>query len=570
MPPCGMIGAFQPSLIVARYEPAPDAVTCVVSRNEVDPIGATVEETFGILTNNFCEVPDWVWRIRDVAPLRTQLVKTPGLRVVRFGLACGIAVLATGVLAGPASAHPLGNFTTNRYSGVTVGPGRGTVDYVLDLAEIPTFQQRATVDTNGDGRYDDAELRAAAAPRCSELQRGLQLVIGDRAIPLVQRSALMRTLPGQGLVTLRVECRFDWSGADRSAALHYRDTNFAGRVGWRELIAVGDQTTLHSSNVPTTSLSKHLTNYPKNQLRSPLDAQAISLHYQPGGAAAPQIRSNPLTSRYEGLTGWFTHSVESKRLTLGLAMLAVAAALILGAFHALFPGHGKTVMAAYMVGQRGSTRQGFMLGLTVAITHTIGVLVLGIVLTATQTFAPESVYPYLGVFSGILFGALGVTLLVRAVRQRKTLFAHGHSHGGHTHSHDHHAHEHAAHEHEHHGHEHDYTVNEDAVAPLRTRSLVALGFAGGLVPTPSAVIVLLGATAIGRAWFGVMLVVFYGVGMSATLIAAGLALGWARRRFSLERASQRALRIAASLPIVTGIVVTGGGLLLIGRALGSA
>ena len=97
-----------------------------------------------------------------------------------------------------------------------------------------------------------------------------------------------------------------------------------------------------------------------------------------------------------------------------------------------------------------------------------------------------------------------------------------------------------------------------------------MGFAGGLVPTPSAVVVLLGATAIGRAWFGVMLVLFYGLGMSATLIAAGLALGWARRRFAIERASERALRIAAALPILTGVVVTGGGLVLIGRALSGA
>ena len=105
---------------------------------------------------------------------------------------------------------------------------------------------------------------------------------------------------------------------------------------------------------------------------------------------------------------------------------------------------------------------------------------------------------------------------------------------------------------------------------IKLRSLVALGFAGGLVPTPSAVVVLLGATAIGRAWFGIVLVVFYGVGMSATLIAAGLTLGWARRRYSFHQASERALRYAAAMPILTGVVVTGGGVVLIARALTGA
>ena len=116
---------------------------------------------------------------------------------------------------------------------------------------------------------------------------------------------------------------------------------------------------------------------------------------------------------------------------------------------------------------------------------------------------------------------------------------------------------------------HSHTHFDEASPSLGFRSLMAMGFAGGLVPTPSAVIVLLGATAIGRAWFGAMLVVFYGVGLAGTLVAAGVTLAWARRRFTLEHASARALRIAAVLPLLTGVVVTGGGLILIARAVAS-
>ena len=509
-----------------------------------------------------------------------------GRRIRQF-LAAIVAMVAVFAFASPAQAHPLGNFTTNQYSGLRVAEGSGTIDYVVDYAEIPAFQQRSQLDSNGNGRFETAELDAAAPQRCSSLLPALAVTIDRRAVALTMTKSKMSTRPGQGLPTLRVECSFEWAGASKAGSLQFRNSNFEDRVGWREITAVGDGTKLVESTVPTASSSNRLLRYPNAELKSPLNIRNASLQFEPGGSRAPAVLSNPLTERYEGLTGWFTKSVQTKRLTLGLALLAIAAALILGAFHALFPGHGKTVMAAYLVGQRGSARQGVTLGLTVAVTHTIGVLVLGVVLTATQSFAPETVYPYLGVASGVLFAGLGVVLFVRAIRQRSTLFTHGHSHAGHVHadhspgghSHGGHSHSHSSHDpgHDHdahdHGHNHDHVhggTHRAAPQPLRTRSLVAMGFAGGLVPTPSAVVVLLGATAIGRAWFGVLLVLFYGLGMSVTLIAAGLALGWARKRFAIERASERALRIAAALPILTGVVVTGGGLVLIGRALSGA
>jgi ABC-type nickel/cobalt efflux system permease component RcnA len=535
-------------------------------------------------------------------------------RVLFVLSAAAIAVAAT---ATGASAHPLGNFTVNRYSGVYVGPGRGTVDWVLDMAEIPTFQQRDTVDTNHDGRYEQSELAAVAGPRCNAVRGNLDVALDGRRVALTTIRSVASAPMGQGLPTFRLECRFTWKGGPSSGRVTFHDSNYSDRIGWHEIVLAGDEATVSHSNVASHTISERLTHYPINRLHSPLDVPNAHADYQPGGAAAI-IEANAITAHYKGLTDWFTSSVQARRLTLGLALLAIAAALILGAFHAVAPGHGKTVMAAYLVGERGSLRHGIALGVTVAITHTVGVLILGLVLTATQTFAPESVYPYLGVMSGALFAALGVWLLARALRQRarmramaaavaaaeaapvhtvhaqhdhvherELVHAHagGHSHDEHGHGHDHdhgheHPHEHAhphphEQEHDHGGHVHSHggfthSHNYDIAAPsLGFRSLMAMGFAGGLVPTPSAVVVLLGATAIGRAWFGAMLVVFYGVGLATTLVAAGITLAWARRRFSLENASARALRIAAVLPLLTGIVVTGGGLLLIVRAVSS-
>jgi nickel/cobalt exporter len=98
------------------------------------------------------------------------------------------------------------------------------------------------------------------------------------------------------------------------------------------------------------------------------------------------------------------------------------------------------------------------------------------------------------------------------------------------------------------------------------RNIVTLGIAGGMIPTPTAVVVLLGATAIGRAWFGVLLVVAYGLGMAATLVAAGLLLSWARNRFEMKARGERMLRLAAAIPIATALIVTVSGLWLVAKA----
>jgi ABC-type nickel/cobalt efflux system permease component RcnA len=486
------------------------------------------------------------------------------LRCLAFGL---VVAAAVGGAADRAGAHPLGNFTVNRYAGITVAPGELRVHYVVDTAEIPTFQARDDIDRDGDRQLAPGELAAYATDACERITGGLDLAIDRRQVAVHPVGATAATRPGQaGLDTLRLECDLT-AAAPKSGRVEFTDRNEPERVGWREIVAAGDGTTLHDATVPAQSLTAALREYPDDQLAAPLDVRTASFSYTPGGAAAPTADAgdaagaaeNPITDRYEGFTSWFTSSVEARRLTLGLALLATAAAIVLGAFHAIAPGHGKTVLAAYLVGERGSVREGMLLGLTVAVTHTLGVLVLGAVLTASQTFAPESVYPWLGVLSGVCFAALGVSILARAMRGRRG--GHGHRHGGHVHDDHHHGHDHG------HGHGSDHPHDHrDGRPPMRPRELITLGFAGGLVPTPSALVVLLGATAIGRAWFGVLLVIAYGAGMSATLVAAGLALAWARRRFELRAASERALRIAAVLPIVTGLVVTLGGLTLIARS----
>jgi ABC-type nickel/cobalt efflux system permease component RcnA len=497
------------------------------------------------------------------------------MRTRRLLVVAGLAVTAVLLTPAVASAHPLGNFTVNRYDGLRVGSDRVDADYVVDMAEIPTFQTKPAIDRDGDGRVSAAESSAYARATCDALARGVHLTLDGHGLAMQRLDGVLSFPPGQaGLSTLRLECRLRATLRSAIGAgahdLRVVDTNLTDRIGWREMTAVGDGATLAGSPLPTRSISNRLTAYPSNRVSSAPDVRGAELRVRPGGADAPMVDApvkSPTASVVRGFDRWtrsFTRSVAARRLTVGLALVALAIGVGLGALHAFAPGHGKTVMAAYLVGERGTVRDGLLIGLTVAVTHTAGVLVLGLVLTASQTFAPESVYPWLGLASGITFVVLGITLLVGALRRRAGVagLAHGHHHRhladehGHGHAHDHN-----------HDHDHDHGDSTDHGSPaLSRRRLLTLGFAGGLVPTPTAIVVLLGATAIGRAWFGVALVLAYGVGMAATLVAAGLLLARARHRLELRAGSTRLMRYAAVIPIATAAVVTGSGLWLVARA----
>lgn len=434
-----------------------------------------------------------------------------------------------------ASAHPLGNFTINRFAGLRVQPDRVLVRYVVDMAEIPTFQERALVAAEGADAYAD---RA-----CTRIAGDLTLTLDGRAIPLRSGSAAASFPAGAaGLATTRLTC--DLSGAMPEARsgdeIRFRDNAFAGRLGWREITAVGDGTTLSGSTVPERSVSAELTRYPSDLLLSPLDVRTASARFDPGGAAATErsdgVVGSLLPRGVDRATEAFQSFLAQRSVTVPLAAVALALAIMLGALHALAPGHGKTVMAAYLVGQRGTVRQGILIGLTVTATHTAGVLALGSLVTASATVAPERLYPLFGVASGLMLAAIGASLLRRALRARRP---------------------------------HDHAHNHDLGEAIGTRRLLALGFAGGLVPSPSAVVVLLGATAIGQVWLGVALVLAYGFGMAATLSGAGILLV-RMRRFAEARAAGRRARpqlalLARAIPVVTASAITVVGVSLAAR-----
>jgi ABC-type nickel/cobalt efflux system permease component RcnA len=499
--------------------------------------------------------------------------------------------VAAGLVAGWAGvgeAHPLGNFTVNTYSGLVVRPDSISVDFVVDMAEIPAYQTRQ--DTGiGDGTADGAPAVQFRSRECDQMAGRISLQAGGRPLALQVVSTSLSFPPGQaGLSTLRLTCSLLSGPTGQSARVTYRSDNFTDRVGWREITAAGDRMRLLGSDAPATSVSARLTTYPANLLTSPLDQRQASFTVQPGGpplqgASAPAAApSSPLPRGVDQATQAFTSFVGRHRFTAAFALVALALSLLLGAVHALAPGHGKTVMAAYLVGQRGSFRQAAVIALTVTLTHTAGVLALGLAISASLIVAPERLYPWLGLASGVMLAAIGVGVLARSIRLRRRRAApHAAGHAehehdaGHTHEHasEHasgHRHPHAGEMHTHGGPPHRHGPLGDG-QPVTWGSLLAMGFVGGFLPSPSAVVVLLGAIALGRAWFGAVLVIAYGAGMAATLTGAGLLVLHARdaldRRFVGLRSSRLAGMAGRLVPVGTAVVIVGVGAYLSLRGL---
>lgn len=468
-----------------------------------------------------------------------------------------IAVLAP---SESVSAHPLGNFSVSHLSRITLETDRIMVQVTIDVAEIPTAQDRPQVDGDGDGVPSLLELTEHADRECAAFADAATLRLDGGDLATVVVDAAFEYADGQaGLYTSRLDCRLraevPAGFGDRAGVVDFADGYRPGRVGWHEINAVGVGVGLIDAPVPTSSVTDDLRVYPDDLLESPLDVREVTLQVGPGGITGQSVddvgeretaaaaRDGLVTARpgflggfVDRVQGEFENVIASDDLTFGIGSLAIGLSLVLGASHALLPGHGKTVMAAYIAGRQGQVRDAVLVGATVTFTHTGGVLLLGLALTVSSALAGEAVLGWLGVSSGVLIAVLGVALMISAARRRHSgWFGHGHHHGPGDHTHD-HARHHTHEPHDHHSHErrsHDHHARDHRAEKVSRGGLVGMGVAGGLVPSPSALIVLLSAIALGRTWFGVVLVIGYGVGMAAVLTVAGIAL--VRVRDSLER-----------------------------------
>ena len=483
-------------------------------------------------------------------------------------------------------AHPMGNFSINHYSGIHVERDAIEVRYIIDIAEIPTYQEIQNAGIVA--RVGDATLRPYLAQQVAAWEKGLQLEVNGAAVSLTAGEPSVIFPPGAGgLPTMKIGVvyrgRVPRAAMDGQIRLHYTDGNYEGHAGWKEIVVTtGNGVTIAGAHPFGVDRSAQLTDYPTNLLNSPPQDLEADLTYSvvplPVASAKAEVVSAPVSAApasLQKIASVATASAQTQALRsptpesdlkleankqatprnrftelmarpgLGLGFLLTAAFLAagLGAMHALEPGHGKTIVAAYLVGSRGKTQHAVGLGLLVTAAHTAGVYLLGaVVLYASKYVIPEQIYPWLSIFSGLVIAVMAVYLLLRAwtgVREPEEIDGLEHTHW------------------------YSRRRSADDAATLREnrtvslRELLLLGITGGIIPCPAALVVLLSAVSLHRIGLGLFLIVCFSLGLATVLIAIGIAMVRARSLLSRWRSDSPWIQRWIPMASATAMLVAG-------------
>ena len=486
-----------------------------------------------------------------------------------------LAALATTIFA-----HPMGNFSVSHFARLKPTPGALRVTYAIDLAEIPAFELSSSSDPEA--------LKRLAPEKMASWVRELRFTAnGQRLTAVIERTSVVVADGAGGMPVMRVTAELSVA-VPGGGQVNYEDPNFGGRTGWKEVVTGGaadrsqalavypaettsapPQDLRATVVVPPAPLPVSQSVAPPVAPTSP-KARAASLPKPEQGAgpedtpspAHPAVAGGPQDSSAGTMVrGDFLSTLLSRReLPFELALLGLGAAFVAGAMHAMSPGHGKTIVAAYLVGARGTLKHAAFLGAMVTFTHTISVFALGMVtLFLSQYILPERIVPWMGAISGLAIVMVGMNLFQK--RLAKLTGANGDAHG-YDHSHD---------DGQDHGHTHDHGTgphhHHDLPEKITLGSLTALGVSGGLVPCPTALVLLLSAIAMGRAAYGMILLVSFSLGLALVLMAIGGAVLYAKSLMpSLPSiTSSRAFQV---VPVLTAAVIVGVGVLMTGAALG--
>jgi nickel/cobalt exporter len=526
-----------------------------------------------------------------------------------FGAALGllIAILSSSPRVGHADtvASLLGNFTVNQYCGLKLANAALDVHYVVVFGQLPALRELHLADADRNGVTTQAERDAYVGTLAPSFAKSLILRVNGIAVPLhaIQWTSSLPT--EQGGFSLRVDVNFAAAlpaavrGAPRT--LEFANENYAGQMGWHEIVVEpASDLGVYDTNAFESSLTGGLTEALKIlPAAGPLDERTVHLSFGTGdppvhakrlsgrsetdaGAATAPAAASSKNSESSSESNWIVNrtrqlveDISSPTVEPSVAFLTLLGALLLGAVHALSPGHGKTIVGAYLIGSRGTPRHAVFLGVTVTVTHTLGVFGLGFAtLYASRFIVPERLLPILSLVSALLVLGMGITLLIRRGRSarealsaasgvpefraivpqtsvpgttRNFALAPGahyfdatqHSHGG--------------------GPMHSHLPPGSSSEKITWRSLLALGISGGLVPCPSAMVLLLAAVALNKTAYGMLLVTAFSVGLAITLTVVGLAFLHARNWFGRPGASSQWTQL---MPVLSAATIT-----LLGAAL---
>lgn len=475
------------------------------------------------------------------------------------------------------AAHPLGNFTVNNYSQIQIEKNQIRLRCVLDMAEIPTFQESQQIDADKNNALSDEELAAYLEKFTPQYAANLKLFIDNQPLEIkIAAKKISMPLRSGNLPTLRIEWDFTAEkppSADASDAIHrlrFENNNYKGRAGWNEIVVSRSaDMNVFDSSAFGSSMTNELENYPENMLSAPLAERVAELSFSgastivPANAKALQNRNGSASAPVQ--KDRLAELISNREVSPAVIFIGLLVAFGLGALHSMSPGHGKTIVGAYLVGSRGTARHAAFLGVTVTITHTLGVFALGLItLFASEYILPERIMPFLSFVSGLLVFFIGVTLfkdrLFGALGWKTTRH---HHHDDHSHMHDHHHHDDDDGEHFHvhenhsanHYHTHDGANYHSHLPPeeISWKSLLALGVSGGLLPCPSALVLMLAAISLGRTGYGLILTVAFSLGLATTLMCVGLAFLYVGKIFNGSRLLGN--RIVKILPVASAFVV---------------
>ncbi len=492
------------------------------------------------------------------------------------------------------SAHPMGNFSVSHYARLTVKPNGIAVQYALDLAEIPTFELLR--DWKAERSSPLSQLNGKAAEQASEWLKNLAITVdGKPARAVLERVSLVIADGAGNLPIMRITGQAHVNA--HGVRFAYEDHNYPERAGWKEIVIdSGAGTTLIKASQSNKDISRVLTQYPPDPtLAPPQDLRAegewnlekplldisksrAKINVTPPAAVAPisQPEIAPRADAPALMTAqaaprgavtrgdFLSRLLHQRQLTPWMIFLALVSAFALGAAHALTPGHGKTIVAAYLVGSRGTLKHAAFLGAMVTLTHTITVFALGLAtLFLFRYIVPEKITQTLGVVSGLSIVVIGAWMLRKRIHHRSHSHASHHHHHDHSHGHDHHHHHDHSHSHDHHHHHaHSHVPDEISWA-----GLAALGASGGLVPCESALVLLLGAIALGRVGLGLVLLVSFSLGLALVLMGIGVLVLYAKNLIP-ERNRTGAHPLLRWFSVASPAIVMIVGLLMTGVSLG--
>ena len=490
------------------------------------------------------------------------------------------------------AAHPLGNFSVNQYSRLEVEESQIKIRQVLDLAEIPTFQAKAEIDADKDGVMSGAELDAYAERVTPQYLANLLLTSNGQPLALRAASKTAALEPGAGnlpVLKIKWDLIADVANANTINYIEFENKNYAERLGWNEIVVnrVG-AVNVFDSTAYGSGVTDELAAYPQENLNAPLAERAAQFAFStetvPAGAALLQNRDGHTTVAVQ--KDMLAELISVPEITPTIALFGLLLAFGLGAMHAMSPGHGKAVVGAYLVGSKGTPKHALFLGATVTITHTLGVFALGLItLFASNYILPEKLMPFLNFVSGLLVFFIGISLfkdrLFSALGWQTASHhhenGHEHAHDGHTHSHGDHSHSHHDHSHDqapdhHHSHEgltHSHGGSTHTHLPpenVTWKNLLALGISGGLLPCPSALVLMLSAISLGRVGYGLVLTLVFSFGLAATLTAVGLIFLYVGKAFGGSRLAES--RIIKTMPVFSAFVIACVGAVICFNSLG--